>query len=236
MKKDSKKSKEVQTKLDEIKDNPDENVSVNIKKKEEKQLIWVFVFIILSFVVFLFVYGYLQNINSFKFIGLEWEKTKIGTAEFYYSLAPVAQNYYYNLYLTQDPRKNDIPISGKIELDKSIILSLEPVVGSCEDAQVGNIFLSQFLAGGVGASIEAGFTDKELADSQKVLYADCDVLEKGKSIINIKKAETSSIIRNTDGENCYTIYIKDCSDYLPGVEKFVLGLFAQAYDKTSELA
>ena len=129
--------------------------------------------------------------------------------KFYHTSFPISYQgklVNYNLYLRNDPRKNeiDIPFSGELVVDKAIVLNSTGDF-QCEGKGVlANHVFNEFFTY-LGATI--------MEDPEAI----CDE-ENRYTFINIVEGEESKIEQN--GISCYTFHVSDC-EILEVTEKFI---------------
>ncbi|MDO8516498.1 MAG: hypothetical protein Q7S33_00070 [Nanoarchaeota archaeon] len=229
IKKEELKEKEFEKKVEKVEFNccgEDKPCELNKPKedKENKQIIWVIGISLLVILSFLGAYFYAQSLNKFEFAGIKWEKTKLGDLELYHGRFFVGEDQYYNFYLRNDPRQNEIPINATLNsLYTTTIVSADPAVISCYGASMGQIELSKFLNAVGVSNIQPAVTNLSAAKELNVSYADCSNAI-NKTVILIKKTETPSI--GQDGKNCYVINVGNCEN-LKTIERFEVAIIAQ---------
>ncbi len=196
-------------------------VTKKLKEKEERQTMWVFVVIGLMIVVFLGTYFYVKSLDKFEYLGVEWQKAKNGDIVFYYSQFKFFENApVYNLFLRNDPRKNDVPFNAVLALkDEEAVITFEPEMDECKGFNTMiKIALSDFFKALGYDEVEGAVSDMEYSKNNKINYATCDSVV-GKSVVWIRKAEEDSIEQIDD---CYVINVGRCE--IKVVERFILGM------------
>lgn len=197
----------------------------NISKKDKQvhRIIFTMVAVIGVFIVFYFIFNSLQ---AFKYNGLSFTKEKFGEI-------PVFHHYYnfdiegklikYNLYLRNDPRTNNVPITGEaidegIEFrrDNTVYVSVSPKgLDECEYSRVGISNLALFLADNQ-LNVKGASPNEDLAKESNIVYATCDT-HSNDVVILIRSGEETEIIHEKN--NCYIIQIANCQ-VLEAIEKF----------------
>ena len=168
-------------------------------KREERQLKWILIMMAILLFFVLLIYFIMQYEREFEYAGLKFNKIMFDKLILYYTKIPVADPYgnivaYYNLYLRNDPRKlKNIAINSRILLRKNVVVTLDPSVLECDDNIIAVANLGEFLKA-IGINAEFATTNKTLANESEIKYATCDTIS-GKSIITIKKAEKTEILR-----------------------------------------
>ena len=163
-----------------------------------------------------------KNINHFKYQGLPFTKEnydKLPVFHYYYYFTDSAgQQYQYNLYLQTDPRKNDIPITGKIELPAEgdpVYVSINGTgLTDCKAASTGVATLAGFLVANLFDS-KAGLADAAEAEKNNLTHIDCDTNPYDITI----KLQAGEVTKITKEANCHIISIANC-EVVPAIEKF----------------
>lgn len=204
-----------------------EGIEAKVKNKSKnKELYLILGVIAFSIVIFFASYFIFGSLNKFKYEGLTFTKEKFGDIpvfHHYYYFNANGQLYKYNLFLRNDPRKNNVPITGKavdIEFSKydTIYISLDPnnSLEGCKYAAVGISNLASFLTDNQlyakGAS-----TDEEQAKLNNVEHVTCDNVGTFDIGIILKSGDETRVIHG--GRNCYVIEISNC-EVLEAIEKF----------------
>ena len=216
----------------------------SVIKKETKQLTIFFVMIGVIFAAFLIPFFYSQSLNSFKFINTNWTVEEFQDIKMFHGrFASFANpNSYYNLYLRNDPRKNDVTSTGNFTKFKyNMIISTDYEIDYCYD-KISSTFatLGMFSKQGVGIkNIEVATTNEELAlDMNKTLLKDCSN-DPSKMTVLVTMGNKSSVVQDENDPYCYRITMDDCSDE-SAVEKFMinivedLGQLREEYLKSQE--
>jgi hypothetical protein len=170
-------------------------------------------------------YFYVQSSKTFGFANLKWEKTKYQNIDFYHSRFAVFENYY-NLYLRNDPRENDVLVnfSTDIKFHPKIFMSLGADAINCPDAGLANFALGQFL-GAFKFQVEGSVTDEELAEALDVRYITCDHAA-NQTVIIMQKSEETLVTQDENNRDCYIINIGQCEN-IKASEKFILEVVEQ---------
>lgn len=209
----------------------------NPNKAVEKQFFWlvgIIVVVILSFIFIPVLYH--QIFEKFEYGGVKFEKIKEGQLTFYHGQFPIIYkgNFYaiYNIYLRNDPRKNEIPLNTNLSLSKKISISLDDGVSSCEDVILGQMELGKFFSAFpfVNKNITTGFYNASLAKEFNMVPISCDNASKDHTILIIQKSQTPSIEAG-EKDNCFVLNIGNC-EYLETVERYIIGAMAQINGKS----
>jgi len=200
-----------------------------IEEKENKQLLWIFGIIIFFFVVFFGTYFYLQSLKSFEYANIDWVIENHGGTKFYHGkfLAFNNPKLIYNLYLRNDPRKNNVYTEGDFSFFKrETFISFSPEVDRCrEDIPIVVVTLASFLNSAVGVeNLEPSTTDPQVYYNTGRNFADCNSIGGG---VVIEMGE-SSVTQSEKNPYCYTIKINNCEDIKP-IEKFVIETIRSYY-------
>ncbi len=190
--------------------------------------------------VFFASYYIFQSLNKFEYEGLTFTKTKFGDI-------PVFHHYYYfnlrnelfkyNLYLRNDPRKNNVPITGsavddgvEFPLGNTVYVSVDPagLVG-CEYGSVGISQLSSFLSDNQ-LRVKGASPNETIAEEVNVEYATCETKPTDVVVI-VKGGEKTEIEYKND--NCAVISIANC-EVLQAIEKFQVKAVLDARERKAE--
>lgn len=198
----------------------------SVVENETRQLIGFFVVVALVFTAFLIPYFYIQGVKSFDYVGVSWfvEDVPAPINEVYHGVFPAlnGENYEYNLFLRNDPRTNDVSVSGDFQ-DFKIggYISLSPEIDSCRRGVggYGMITLSEFLRLGLGIQqVLPATSDFDVHNSSGREYVDCNT--KARTVVMVEIGEPS-VVQSETNPFCYTIRVKDCNDVAP-MEKFMI--------------
>lgn len=231
--KNNKKEVRLELKEDFISDKKEDNIvdavqnsPIEAKKGGSKQIYWIIGTILVLVIVFFGASYLFKNITKFEYEGITFTKEKFGEI-------PVFHNYYffktmegklikYNLYLRNDPRKNNVPLTGnaissgiEFSVYRKVYISVDPEFVGCEYGSVGISTLASFLADNQ-LTIGGASTDREQAQANNVTYATCDT-HPGDVVIILKKGEETQVIH--EKTNCYILQVANC-EVLQAIEKF----------------
>jgi len=191
------------------------------KDKNKKEVLWIVYFMIAMLAILIIFNLAFRSLNKFEYSGLAFTKEKYGQIPvyhyYYYFDDAAGQQYKYNLYLRNDPRKNEIPVYGKISFlrGNTVYLSINGtgIVG-CNNSMREVASLSSFLNSNL-LLVKAGTPDKEEAEMNNLTHVTCET-KPANTVILIQEGNETSIAQK---ENCYTINIARC-ELLDAVEKF----------------
>lgn len=209
----------------------------NSKEKSSKKELFILTSTMVGLIiVFIIASGYFQGLNSFEYEGLTFKKDKFDQIEFYlYSytsiLTPSAtRTNAVNLVLRIDPRENNVPVEGDIELPYGspiyIGINSTGIVG-CDYSTLSLASLSSFLASN-GFNVIAGSVDEAEAEANELEVVSCEKYPDS-AVLIVQSGEESKITR--DG-NCYTLIANSC-EILPVVEKFAVQSIIDAKERVS---
>ena len=188
--------------------------------KKDKEILWVLIIAGIILISFLAGYFYVESLKRFEFGGVNFEKIKDGSLVFYHGRFPiiylgVPQNYY-NLYLRNDPRENNILINiDKFKFDKKVIISTEPGVEVCGgDGVIAIANLAMFLSAfPFIEDVEGAVSYEETAKELNLSFANCSSAI-NQTVILVQKSETPSITQDKQNKACYKINIGDCENII----------------------
>ncbi|MEI7719397.1 MAG: hypothetical protein WCI72_06000 [archaeon] len=211
-------------------------VKENPNRAVEKQFFWLVGIIIVITLSFVFVpMLYHKIFEKFEYGGVNFEKVKTGKLVFYHGQFPVIYkgelSVVYNVYLRNDPRKNNIPITTNLSLSRKVSVSLNNDVNLCKDMVLGQSEIGKFLpAFPFIKNISAGVVNGTTAKEMNLTQITCKNASADNTVIIIQNSETPSIDAG-ETENCFLLNIGKCQ-YLPTVERYVVGVMAQINGKT----
>jgi len=198
-------------------------------KKLEKQG-WIVASIAAGIIIIvLCAFFYAQSSNHFKYIGLDFEKTRMGEIILYRTNVPIIKNNALTELLTIDFRNNpksleniDVNlISEKIKLlsNNLTYISYNKSLKICEDNGLAAANLGGFLFQ-IGINAKGVIDDIDYINNTNLLYANCNT-NPYNSVIYITNGDETKIEQTN--VNCYKIIVKDC-EILKATEKFQLEL------------
>ncbi len=214
-----------------------------LKKKQNKQIKWaVFLMVSLTLIILAVPYITKNYINKFDYIGLEFQKTKLGDLVFYSTKFPVVRGTgqvigEYSVNFRSDPRNLeyikivDIPdniitfMEGLRGSYTPVYISLDTEMKTCEDSGIALMNLAGFLRDS-GLDVKSAVTNATYAEENGVEYATC-LNKPGNTVIRIYSGNKTAIYKTM--KNCYDIVFKDC-EIIPATEKFSI-LILEEYAK-----
>lgn len=190
-------------------------------EEQQQQMIWVVGTLIGLMVLFVVFYLFFQSLSTFKYQGLTFTKEKYDKLlvyhYYYYLEDQYGETYRYNLYLRNDPRLLDFPVSGQPALNKqgTVYVSMnETDFSTCSQSNIAIYSLTQFLKNNF-FDVEAASPTNVTATQLNRTYATCSTHPLN-SVIEIKQGDETSIVSNNF---CTTITVDNC-EILQAVEKF----------------
>ena len=196
----------------------------SIREREDRQLVWFFIIVGAIFATVFILYFSIEGAKTFEYGEMDWMIEDYKDLRIYHGrfMALDGENLYYNIFLRNDPRKNDVLTEGTFDKFRyGGVVSFSPEVEQCK-GEMSRIMLdlSGFLRQGVGVgSLEIGSTDESIASDNDRRFAQCDtILDRTLIIMEIGE---SSVVQNEDNPYCYTISVEDCNDIAP-VERFMV--------------
>ena len=200
------------------------NLEVRKERKIERELLGILAFLAVLVIAFLIASAYFRSLNSFEYNGLTFSKQKLGEIQLfhhtYYVKTSSGQLAKYNFYVRNDPRENNVSISGK-----SNLLS----AGSVAYLSVNSDGLQQCIYGPLAlGSISSFMSDNQMkvvagnldfwqAGVRRDLWATCENKPGNRVIEILKGNETKVTIKG----NCYRIEVANC-EILEATEKLEL--------------
>jgi len=194
----------------------------SVRKSEDRQLAWTIVIVVFVFVLVLGIYSWVEGAKSFEFGGADWVYEK--DADYYHGKFGnlLGENFIYNIYLRNDPRKNDVPTEGIFDTFKyGVVISTSPEFDLCRgDASRVMRDLGAFMREGFGAGpLESGSTNEDVANSSERRFATCDSIN-DRTVLIIERGD-NFVAQDGENPDCYVISVGDCND-ASAVEKFML--------------
>jgi len=195
---------------------------MTVRKSEDRQLAWFVAIIVVVFAVTIGTYYWFEGVKSFEFDGVDWVyEEDVG---YYHGRFEnlLGRNYFYNIYLKNDPRKNNVLVEGTFDKFKyGLIISTSPEFDMCRgDASRVMRDLGAFMKDGLGTDApRAGSTDEGVANKSERLFATCNSIV-NRTVLIIERGD-DFVAQNIYNPNCYTITVGDCND-ASSVEKFML--------------
>jgi len=200
----------------------DKLLKESVRKNEDKQLAWIVAIIFVVLVFILGIYYWTGAVKSFEFGGVEWIYEE--NVDYYHGRFAnlLGDNFIYNIYLKNDPRKNGVQTEGIFnEFRYGVVISMSPDFDLCKgDASRVMRDLGAFMREGFGIGpLEVGSTNEEIANSSERKFATCDNIN-DRTVIIIERGD-NFVVQDDENPYCYVISVGDCND-ASAVEKFML--------------
>lgn len=192
-----------------------------VKKDYTSELFYIFIAMVVIIAV-IFLIPYIRNAgNNFTYNNMKFYKEKINNIDFFhysYYLTSGDQQYLYNLYLRNDPRKNDVPVNGSLLYSNTnlVYLGLDSSnLLKCSDSSIAVAALASFISDNQ-LTLETGVSDSAVASANNLTHITCEA-HPYDTVILIKGINGTTNIQ-ADG-TCKTINVANC-EILKAVEKF----------------
>ena len=231
------KGKKVKSSIKEEK-KPELKADENKTDGKGKELYWIIGIMAICLLIIILVPYISKELNTFKYQSLTFTKEKFGEISvyhYYYSFSYNGENYQYNLFLRNDPRKNNVRVSGEITYpspSETIYVSINgEEMMKCKNSLRDIYSLAGFMQDNM-FKVKSGYPDEEFAEKNNLTYVDCGT-HPDSMVIVIKEGNETKI---ENQGNCYTINIADCQ-ILDAIEKFEVQsvIDAKKRAKTSNL-
>lgn len=196
----------------------------SIREKENRQLTWFFIIIGAVFAIVLISYFGVERAKGFNYGDIEWRIENYPNLKIYHGrfMALSGADISYNIFLRNDPRKNNVATEGTFANFKyGGIMSFSSEVNKCRGELPRAIAdAGAFLRQGVGVGdIEFGSTNETMALDADKEFARCNtILDRTVVVFEIGEP---SVIQDLDNPYCYVISVENCEDILP-IEKFIV--------------
>ena len=205
--------------------------------KMRRDLYWVIGAMIVLLVLFFVASYFFRNLDKFDYKGLAFTKIKYGEIPmyhyYYYFTDPTGQLIRYNLFLRNDPRKNNVSVSGDIQFVKNqtayISVNITDLL-KCQYGTVGIATLTSFLVNNQ-IDVKGGVPDEKIAKENNLTYVTCDN-RPYHTVINLQSGDKTEITR--EGLSCHTITISGCDNIMKAIEKFELEAILDAKGRQAE--
>lgn len=215
--------KEKNIKIDEHKEENIINEVVelkNRKKKGNREIYWI-IGIMAGILGILYLSQIIaEEFRTFNYQGLTFTKErfeKIPVFHYFYFFNKDGQTYKYNLFLREDPRENNVPVTGNIIFsgERAVYLSINGTgIAQCGNSTREIATLSSFFVNNM-FMVKAGTPDKEEAEQKNLSYISCETHPLN-DVILIQKGDKTDIEKEN---SCYIIDIANC-EMLNAIEKF----------------
>jgi|SRR3989344_2509956 len=193
------------------------------ERKLEKELLGILIFLGVLVVVFLIASAYFKSLNYFEYEGMTFSKQKLGEIPLfhhsYYIKTKTGELAQYNLYLRNDPRYNNVSISGKSNLlSPGSVVYLSVNSEGLQQCRYGSLAvgtISSFMTDNQ-IKVIAGNLDFWNAGLRRDLWVTCEN-KPGNKVVEILKGNETKVSING---NCYRVEVSNC-EILEATEKLI---------------
>ncbi|MEK6928861.1 MAG: hypothetical protein AABW65_02820 [Nanoarchaeota archaeon] len=216
----------------------------NIKKKPKKnsknqEFRYIIAAMTSLIIVFLVFYLLFQGAKTIRYEGLTFTKTKLGEIPlyhyYYYFTGDDGQQYKYNLYLRNNPKKNNVSINGEIAYPRGTYVYL--AINTSNLLQCPNLLrdihsLSSFLHDNLAYSnigLLSGVPDEQQAVENNITHVSCETYPNN-VVITLQSGSETKIEKI---ENCHIVSISQCQT-TEAIEKFEVKSILDAKRRTRE--
>lgn len=212
--------------------------SGKVNKASKENQANIIVIVMISLIVFLIVLMIVaSSINNFKYLGIDFTKTKYGEIIVYTAEIPavdVSGNHrgFLEIDFRHDPRKlrdisNEIEEEGvKFIQTRGVWITIDPKIEECENGGVGVVNLGGVFLKNFELITKLGSLDSEHAEKENIDYITCsDSIQN--TVLVIIEGEENRIYK--EKENCYVMMFKDC-EVSRVTEKFQLQILEDYID------
>lgn len=208
--------------MDKRKAGKKKGIAEKLKKdySANKELYWTVGTMLAIVLIFIIAYSIFQGNKSFDYRGLHFTKEMIGNIPIFhyvYHFENAGRLYNYNMFLMNDPRRNNIPVDGLIAFysDQPVYLSINGTgFQGCNDSRVSVARLVDFIAGNF-IKIKIATPSINESISENLTYANCGTYSNGVTIV-LQATNSTKIEREG---NCYRISVSKC-EMSKALEKF----------------
>ncbi len=201
------------------------------KKVKYSELYWI-IGVMAGILVLLYLTQVIfEESRTFNYNGLVFKKERfenIPVFHYYYFFNNAGETYKYNLFLRNDPRKNEVPVNGKIEYsrEKMIYLSINGTgIASCGNSSREIATITSFFVNN-GFNLKAGTPDESEASEFNLTHITCEKYPLN-DVVLVQKAEETIIKRIN---SCYIMNVANCG-LLDSVEKLEVQSIIDAKNK-----
>jgi len=212
----------------------------NKNSSSGKELYWVLGIMVGLIAVFLISSYYFQGQQNFEYHGLDFSKQMLGEIQLYeyhyfsnsvnrITGQVIGEPRLVKVYLRGDPRKNDVPVDGKINIvSDTVYVSINGTGLDCEDSNIALAGLSSFLTQN-GVHLQGAVVDSEEALEYDLEQVTCETYPD--STVIVVQSGDKPFIQTKN--NCYILQISDC-DVLSTTEKFIVQSIIDARERAQQ--
>ena len=208
------------------------NSKIDANKNNLKVLYWVLGIVIVLVLIFFISSSYFKSLNKFNYEGLTFIKEKFGEIPIFHyvytakirkitGFVTTENDRKVELYLRGDPRKNEVPVEGEIDIlsnSKDVFISItDDEIAKCDYSIIAVSSFSSLMAQN-GIKTKVGTSNEKISQRDKLEYITC-VNKPDNPVIWMRTSDKTKITKL--GENCYVLEINDCES-LPVMEKFMV--------------
>jgi|SRR3989344_4396267 len=210
-----------------------------------KELYWVLGIMASLVVVFLISLSYFKSLNKFDYEGLTFTKEKFGEIPiFHYSytakiskitgFVTTERDRKVELYLRGDPRKNEVPVQGEINIlsnSRDVFISIsDDEIAKCDYSIIAVSSFSSLMAQN-GIKTRVGTSSEKISERDKLEHITC-VNKPNNPVIWMRTSDKTKITKLS--ENCYVIEVNNCES-LPAMEKLMVQTILNAKEKNKNI-
>jgi len=195
------------------------------ERRLEKEILGIILFLVLIVVVFFIASSYFKSKNFFEYEGLTFAKQRLGNIpiyyHYYYFKAPDGKVIKYNMYLRNDPRYNNITLSGDISqlLAGGEVAFISINADGLQECRYGPLAvgtISSFLADNQ-MTVIGGNLDFWQAGAKKDEWITCEN-KPGNRVVEILAGNKTRV--DISGR-CYRVEVNNC-EILEAVERLMV--------------
>lgn len=190
--------------------------------KENAYFIWVVIGLIVVFLLAFFIF---KEMKVVEYQGLKFTKEKLGEIPLYHyyylyedRTGQLVQN---NIYLRNNPSKNDVEVDGEILFveGRNVYVTINSsALEGCQQSAIAISSLASFIANSDITVKGAVMDNSTLDNNSTVPVVSCNTNVNG-TVIQVNEGKETKIVNKN---KCYSIYFSKCEDVLPAVEKFIV--------------
>ena len=206
-----------------------------LEKKQDKQAKYIIGVMFFVLIVIIFSALFIDVSRTFGYQGMKFSKEKYGNILIFkhsYYFMNDGEQYLYNLYIRDDPRKNEVPFQGADIFFNpgTIYLSINTTnLEKCENSSIAISEVASFLKNNL-LEVKSASPDKAQANKTGYPYADCNTNPSNTVILFEESAETKIV----QDKLCYKVEISNC-EILEASEKFIVQAILDGRERREKL-
>jgi hypothetical protein len=206
-----------------------------LEKKQDKQAKYIVGIMFFILIVIIFSALFVDISRTFGYNGMKFSKEKYGNILIYkhsYYFINDGEQYLYNLYLRNDPRKNDVSFEGTdIFFNPGLIyLSINTTnLEKCENSSIAISEVAGFLKNNL-LDVKSASPDKAQANKTGYPYANCNT-HPSNTVILFEEGNKTEIVQD---KLCYTVKVANC-EILEASEEFIVQAILDGRDRRAKL-